>query len=375
MVDVTPELKKRIGSLWSLANIATLIGLLGTITGLIGAFAAVAKAAAADRSTMLSAKISEAMNNTWFGLAIAVTCMIGHVFLNAASKKQQHELEAFAMKLENLLAESTQHAGAGSRLRTPARDACRDSAPSCAKMREHAEEMAEEGGELNLVPYPRHRHQRHHVPPGDDHVRRGAGRHQRLVADHGVAGAAAATAAARAEAGPQPDGVDLRQGLHHRRLGRRALLRLLHRRRRQPAAARRRDAADHSEEGQRVRLRRARRKKMAQIKESPTAKSETKVIVNANPEIVYDVIVQVLDACRGKTMPVPDPDHPGKMMEGYERFGDVLLSAGVELMATQKPQRRTTSPIAKRSGSSSASRRRSRKRPSSISRRTSTSRR
>ncbi len=108
LVDVTPELKKRIGSLWSLANIATLIGLLGTITGLIGAFAAVAKAAAADRSTILSAKISEAMNNTWLGLAIAVTCMIGHVFLNAASKKQQHELESFSMKLENLLAESTQ---------------------------------------------------------------------------------------------------------------------------------------------------------------------------------------------------------------------------------------------------------------------------
>ena len=61
LVDVTPELKKRIGSLWSLANIATLIGLLGTITGLIGAFAAVAKAAAADRSTILSAKISEAV--------------------------------------------------------------------------------------------------------------------------------------------------------------------------------------------------------------------------------------------------------------------------------------------------------------------------
>src|SRR5437764_1060979 len=80
------------------------------ITGLIGAFAAVAKAAAADRSTILSAKIAEAMNNTWLGLAIAVTCMIGHVFLNAASKKQQHELEAFSMKLENLLVETQSHA-------------------------------------------------------------------------------------------------------------------------------------------------------------------------------------------------------------------------------------------------------------------------
>ncbi|HEY2746364.1 MAG TPA: biopolymer transporter ExbD [Polyangia bacterium] len=68
---------------------------------------------------------------------------------------------------------------------------------------------------------------------------------------------------------------------------------------------------------------------MAMIKASPTARNETKVIVNANPDVIYDVIVQVLDACRGKSMSVPDPDHPGKMMEGYERFGDVLLSAGL----------------------------------------------
>ncbi len=70
-------------------------------------------------------------------------------------------------------------------------------------------------------------------------------------------------------------------------------------------------------------------KAMAQIKNVPTAKGETRVIVNANPNIIYDVVVQVLDACRGKQIAVPDPDHPGKMMEGYERFGDVLLSAGL----------------------------------------------
>jgi biopolymer transport protein TolR len=70
-------------------------------------------------------------------------------------------------------------------------------------------------------------------------------------------------------------------------------------------------------------------KAMAQIKAAPTARNETKVIVNANPNVVYDVVVQVLDACRGKLTPQPDPDHPGKMMEGWERFGDVLLSAGL----------------------------------------------
>jgi hypothetical protein len=103
LTDVMPELKKRIGVLWSLANIATLVGLLGTITGLIGAFAAVGKAAADQRAQMLARNIAEAMNNTWLGLAIAVTCMIGHVFLQTASKKQQQELESFALKLENFL--------------------------------------------------------------------------------------------------------------------------------------------------------------------------------------------------------------------------------------------------------------------------------
>lgn len=103
LTDATPELKKRIGVLWSLANIATLIGLLGTINGLIGGFAAIGKEAADQRSAVLATRISEAMNNTWLGLAIAASCMIGHVFLQAASKNKQQELESFALKLENLL--------------------------------------------------------------------------------------------------------------------------------------------------------------------------------------------------------------------------------------------------------------------------------
>ena len=103
LTDAAPELKKRIAVLWSLANIATLIGLLGTITGLIGAFAAVGKFAADQRSTVLAKSISEAMNNTWLGLAIAASCMIGHLFLSAASKSKQQELESFALRLENLL--------------------------------------------------------------------------------------------------------------------------------------------------------------------------------------------------------------------------------------------------------------------------------
>lgn len=103
LTDATPELKKRIAVLWSLASIATLLGLLGTINGLIGGFAAIGKAAADQRSTILATRISEAMNNTWLGLAIAALCMIGHLFLSAASKNKQQELESFALRLENLL--------------------------------------------------------------------------------------------------------------------------------------------------------------------------------------------------------------------------------------------------------------------------------
>ncbi|MBL8635944.1 MAG: MotA/TolQ/ExbB proton channel family protein [Myxococcales bacterium] len=103
LTDAAPELKKRIAVLWSLANIATLLGLLGTINGLIGGFAAIGKAAADQRSTILATRISEAMNNTWLGLAIAALCMIGHLFLSAASKNKQQELESFALRLENML--------------------------------------------------------------------------------------------------------------------------------------------------------------------------------------------------------------------------------------------------------------------------------
>ena len=113
MVDVTPEIKKRISSLWSLANIATLLGLLGTITGLIGTFAAVSSTAVApaERSVKLSAGISEAMYNTATGLFIAVLCMIAHLLLSSAAKKVVGDLESFSLRLENMLGEGQAQAG------------------------------------------------------------------------------------------------------------------------------------------------------------------------------------------------------------------------------------------------------------------------
>ncbi len=104
MTEVIPALEKRIGSLWSLANIATLVGLLGTISGLIKAFAAVAYADPGQKSALLSRGISEAMYNTALGLGIAVLCMIFHLILHTWAKKIKQDMERSTMKLENLLA-------------------------------------------------------------------------------------------------------------------------------------------------------------------------------------------------------------------------------------------------------------------------------
>jgi biopolymer transport protein ExbB len=105
MVDVVPEVKVRVAALWSMANIVTLTGLLGTVTGLIRTFDAIADSNPAERQKQLSHGIAEAMYNTAMGLGIALVCMVGHLLLSTASKKVVADLEAFSLKLENLLGE------------------------------------------------------------------------------------------------------------------------------------------------------------------------------------------------------------------------------------------------------------------------------
>lgn len=109
LAEVKPEVEKRIGALWSLANIATLVGLVGTVFGLISTFGAIAAEglSPAVKQQMLSNGIAEAMYNTAFGLLIAVLCMIAHVILHTRSKAIQHELEALTERVFNLLTIST----------------------------------------------------------------------------------------------------------------------------------------------------------------------------------------------------------------------------------------------------------------------------
>jgi len=93
ILEYTPPIQSRIPWLWSLANIATLVGLLQSLGNV----------PADQKQAILSNGISEAMNNTAFGLGIAVSCIVAHLFLNAYAKKMVDTVELSALKLENLL--------------------------------------------------------------------------------------------------------------------------------------------------------------------------------------------------------------------------------------------------------------------------------
>ena len=98
-----PAIERRTGYLAMIANVATLLGLLGTIVGLIGAFAAVANANPADKATMLSKSISEAMNCTAFGLGVAITALVLYSVLQGRTQKMMDDVHESAVSVLNLV--------------------------------------------------------------------------------------------------------------------------------------------------------------------------------------------------------------------------------------------------------------------------------
>jgi biopolymer transport protein ExbB/TolQ len=103
-LSVTPMIMRRVASLWSLANIAVLVGLFGTVLGLIRAFNAIGAAAPEQRQSLLTQGISEALYNTAFGLLIAVICIVAHLVISSQVKRIVEEIELHSLKLENMLA-------------------------------------------------------------------------------------------------------------------------------------------------------------------------------------------------------------------------------------------------------------------------------
>lgn len=103
MMEIIPQLEKRIPFIALFANLATLLGLLGTIIGLIAAFSAVSNANPAEKADLLSASISVAMNTTAFGLMTAIPLLILHTYLNSKSGAIVDSLEMISVKTLNII--------------------------------------------------------------------------------------------------------------------------------------------------------------------------------------------------------------------------------------------------------------------------------
>ncbi len=104
-LEVIPKLQERTGYLAMIANVATLIGLMGTIYGLIAAFNSVSAPGIdqAEKSRMLAAGISVAMNTTLSGLLIAVPSILLYTFIHNKTVKIIDEIDEHTVKLINLM--------------------------------------------------------------------------------------------------------------------------------------------------------------------------------------------------------------------------------------------------------------------------------
>jgi len=99
----SPKIERRTGYLAMISNVATLLGLLGTIIGLIHCFGAVANANPADKATILSQGISEAMYCTAFGLLVAITTLVSYSVLQGRTQSMVEDINEASVGVLNLI--------------------------------------------------------------------------------------------------------------------------------------------------------------------------------------------------------------------------------------------------------------------------------
>jgi biopolymer transport protein ExbB/TolQ len=99
----SPRIERRTGYLAMISNVATLLGLLGTIIGLIHCFGAVANANPADKATILSQGISEAMYCTAFGLSVAIPALVLYSVLQGRTQNMVDDINESSVGVLNLI--------------------------------------------------------------------------------------------------------------------------------------------------------------------------------------------------------------------------------------------------------------------------------
>jgi biopolymer transport protein ExbB len=99
------QIEKRLNLLVMFGNVFTLMGLLGTVYGLIMSFNAVSKpeVAAIEKSALLAAGISTAMNSTLVGLSLSVLTVMLYAFIRSRVDASLSEIDRFSVATMNLL--------------------------------------------------------------------------------------------------------------------------------------------------------------------------------------------------------------------------------------------------------------------------------
>lgn len=106
LLEENSKIERRTAFLTMFGNVATLLGLLGTITGMIKSFGAVSMASPAEKATILSNGISEAMNCTAYGLIVAIPALVAYAVLQNRSNQIQEDVNQGALKVFNWLSYS-----------------------------------------------------------------------------------------------------------------------------------------------------------------------------------------------------------------------------------------------------------------------------
>jgi biopolymer transport protein ExbB len=101
--EAISQVQKRTNYIATIANVATLLGLFGTILGMIHSFEAIGSASAQQRSALLAAGISTAMNATLMGLAVAIPCMLFYSFFAAKTNRLIAQIEQSAVRTLDLI--------------------------------------------------------------------------------------------------------------------------------------------------------------------------------------------------------------------------------------------------------------------------------
>lgn len=99
----TPKIEGWTGFLAVFGNVATLIGLLGTIVGLIISFGSISEADPAQKATMLSRGISEALNCTAFGLIVAIPALVAFGYFTVQVQRRTNDMIESSMSMMNLV--------------------------------------------------------------------------------------------------------------------------------------------------------------------------------------------------------------------------------------------------------------------------------